>query len=138
MADLQWTHTITWGERVTVTVERRRVRHRMLALALYKKLPGDVNLYIADRFVRLATQTTRLEGVEQAQPGTGEQFKFPELGAPDETWQATFGAFLELDDGFVEAWMNALEHVDAPPGPREALPPERLTDAEKKESGNGG
>jgi hypothetical protein len=52
--------------------------------------------------------------------------------APAEEIQAAYQRFLDADRALGDAFYAALKAVNAPPGPRETLPPDELDEAERK------
>jgi hypothetical protein len=111
--------TFTYGE-VTVTVERKTVRHSITISRVIALLPDTADIpeqIHQHQFARMIAQTTAVSGLEIALPGSG---------AGKEAIIAAYEAFLDMDGHLLDAWHTALEDVDRPPAAKEHWPSHRL------------
>jgi hypothetical protein len=119
------TRTITWGH-VTVTVERKTVRHGITVSRIMGMLPDtdDVTeLFYRRQFARIVAQTTAIEGLDVS---------LPDHGAGAEAVIAAYEAFFNMDGDLLNTWYGALEDVDRPPAAQEHWPSHRLDEAVAK------
>lgn len=103
---------------IKITVERSKVRHRLVADAIWGQLEkqpaaSPTDNYYRKWFGRVVAQTVSLEGLE---------FTMPKVGEADEA----YAAFMELDGEIGEKWIAVVQAVDEAPGDPDFIPPEQL------------
>lgn len=117
---------------VEAVIERATVGHRIQAVRIGNMLPdktGDIEDSYRDVFLRMATQTRSLTGLDIA---------FPDSGAGADAWQQAYRDFLRMDDALVNEFFSAFQDVDQPYGKREYWPTHALTEDEAKNRASAG
>jgi len=114
-------------EAVTITARRLRVidkrnRDRMwhLLLPVFGNKDAVTDLWT---FVNLANTTDSISGVD---------FQIPDPDAGFNELEQAWIKFGLLDDEVVQGWIGLHNQVNASPNERQFLPPDQLTDEEKK------
>lgn len=112
-----------------IVVHRAKVKHNLsrdrMALKIGDFIGKDDGALDSEAYQWL-TRCSRTEVL----PG----FELPsETDPPDIIWQK-FEAYLEMDDDILEEWKRLVNAANAPTGSRKFVPPENLTEAEKKDS----
>jgi len=123
--------TFEYG-RARVTVERQTVRHALIFNRVLFMLPeasDAIERLFQTTFSRAAAQTVKMEGVDVT---------FPDSGAPAEKWLLAYDLFQRMDAGLFDAWLAALEAVDAPPNDNALLPSHRLNEEARKNAKSAG
>jgi len=111
MTARQFTH-----KDATITVHRRRMADRLDSELIVAMLMNDVERDNRNRFARkwhranaFAVMLVSIDAID-GQP----EFPIPAPDAPEAELRAGFEAFLNADGGFYDAWLAALNAVNAP------------------------
>lgn len=102
-----------------------RLAEDMIAFRMEKARPsrGSIETYQRRMFARCLAQTAQVTDLALA---------WPDLEADGAVLVEAFDAWTELPPAVSEAWLSALQQADAPVGDADLLPPEKLTDEQKK------
>lgn len=116
-------------EAVSVTVRRLRLidhrnRERIwnMLLPVFGRNDKQTTIDLWN-FVTLCVTTTAVEGID---------FEIPDPDALFDVWEAAWEQFGKLDYETVQGWIKLHNHVNSSPNERKYLPPEQLSEEEKK------
>lgn len=124
------TVTVSGRPDTKITVVRGTVAHQQARDRYYlalERAADRVDRWYQERFAAAMAQTVAVEGFA---------FEIPAPTAAAPVIQEAYENFRQLDRTIANTWLNAVEEVDLPPGPKETWPAYRLTDDEKKDSGS--
>lgn len=111
-----------------IAIKRRTVAE-MLArdrvIFVLREIAGDaLAQHYAAHFARIVSQTVSVEG----EPA----LNIPEPNAAPEVLAVAFAEFLTWDGNLLNTYLGQLMRVDAPPNDPRFVPPEKLSEDEKK------
>ena len=108
----------------TITIHRRRMSDRLDTELIVAMLMNETGRDNRGRFVRnyhrANSYAVLLASIDAVDGDAG--FPIPPADAPEDELRAGYEAFLNADDGFYDAWLAALNAVNAPIGDPDTAP----------------